>query len=107
MMYMLKSSVIIGAIVMAIISTSFGIVNTIAAPEDKIDCGASPDHPFCNGKRGQDGFIFCSLKTDQQTSCWDDLDGFAEDDPLIHCAEDPETKEDCELTEDEERMMKK
>ena len=67
-----------------------------AAPEDKIDCNENPDHPFCNGKRGQDGFVFCTLQTDQQTSCWDDQD-VPQDDRRIYCAEDPETKEACKL----------
>jgi hypothetical protein len=98
---------IIGTILVLLTSIAAITNAIIAAPEDKIDCDASPDHPFCNGKRGRDGFIFCSLKTDQdqQMSCWDDLDGFAEDDPLIHCAQDPETKDECKLTEDEEGMM--
>jgi hypothetical protein len=59
-------------------------------------------HPFCNGKRGQDGYIFCELRdqlpagADNLMTCWDN-DEFENDDPLVYCAYDPETKEDCTL----------
>ena len=96
---------IIGTILVLLTSIA-AITNTvIAAAEDKIDCDANSDHPFCNGKRGQNGLIFCSLKIEQQMSCWDDKDGFVEDDPLIFCVQDPETKDECKLTEDEKGMM--
>lgn len=62
------------------------------------DCNALPDHPYCNGKRGQDGIVFCSLKTNQTTSsCYDDEDFDDENDPLIYCATEPETKERCKI----------
>lgn len=75
--------------------------NVIAAPEDKIDCNQNPDHPLCYGKRGQDGFIFCDLCTEGSgMSCYDN-DDVTDNDPRVYCAEDPETKEACKLTDSE------
>jgi hypothetical protein len=66
----------------------------------QVDCGDNPDHPFCNGKRGQDCVIFCELRDkledDMQLSCWDN-DDVPKDDPRAYCAYDPETKEDCKI----------
>ena len=83
-----------------VLLASVQTVNAIPQLEYEIDCGQSSDHPFCNGKRGQDGLIFCSLIPEGLVmSCYDDLDFDEEDDPLIDCATDPETKEECELTD--------
>ena len=68
----------------------------------QVDCNANPDHSFCNGKRGQDGYIFCELRDElpyhMNLTCWDN-DEYANDDPRVYCATDPETKEECEIIE--------
>ena len=77
-----------------------------AKQQKQVNCDENPDHPYCNGKRGQDGLIFCSLKPEGVSiSCYDDLDFDEEDDPLIHCATDPETKEECELTDSQKETF--
>jgi hypothetical protein len=79
---------------------NFGIDDISQYSNRQVDCEDNPDHPFCNGKRGQDGYIFCSLRDDlsnhMNLTCWDD-DEYENGDPLIYCATDPETKEDCEI----------
>lgn len=66
----------------------------------QVDCDDNPHHPFCNGKRGQDGYIFCELRDElphhMNLTCWDN-DEFANDDPLVYCAVDPELKEACKI----------
>ena len=77
-----------------------------ARQEIEVNCDENPDHPFCDGKRGQDGLIFCSLKPEGLVrSFYDDLDFDDENDPLIHCATDPETKEECELTDSQREAL--
>lgn len=66
----------------------------------QVDCVDNPDHPFCNGKRGQDGYIFCELRDaledDLTLSCWDN-DDVPIDDPRAYCATNPNSKEVCKI----------
>jgi hypothetical protein len=83
-----------------------GISNLSQYSNNKqVDCDDSPNHPFCNGKRGQDGYMFCELRDelpdDMDLTCWDN-DEFSNDDPLVYCATDPETKQDCKIEGEEE-----
>jgi hypothetical protein len=67
----------------------------------QVDCVANPNHPFCNGKRGQEGVIFCELRDkledDMQLSCWDN-DDVPIDNPRAYCATDPNFKQECTIS---------
>jgi hypothetical protein len=81
-------------------SDNFGLGDLSQYSNRQVDCDEESDHPFCNGKRGQDGYIFCELRDElshhMDLTCWDN-DEYANDDPLVYCATEPETKEDCEI----------
>jgi hypothetical protein len=80
----------------------FGMNNLSQYSNGKeVDCEANPDHSFCNGKRGQDGVIFCELRDElpyhMNLTCWDN-DEYADDDPRVYCAYNPNAKERCKIS---------
>jgi hypothetical protein len=66
----------------------------------QIFCPNEPDHPFCNGKRGQHGYMFCEFRDKIPAkfgiNCWDN-NQFPDYDSRVYCAYNPETKEDCKI----------
>ena len=65
-----------------------------------VDCPHNSNHSYCNGKTGQDCYVFSELRDeledDMQLTCWEN-DDVPVDNSRAYCVYNPNAKEGCKI----------